>query len=39
MSVKTKDKMLKMLEGGNIQDGKEQKKHMVYLEWKFIKLL
>ena len=36
MSAKTKDKMLKILEGGNAQDGKEQKKHMVYLEWNFI---
>ena len=36
MSAKTKDKMLKIFEGRNAQDGKERKKHMVYLEWNFI---
>ena len=35
VSAKTKDKTLKILEGRNAQDGKEQKKHMVYLEMKF----
>ena len=29
MSAKTKDKVLKILEGRNAQDGKEQKKHTV----------
>ena len=31
-SAKTKDKILKILQGRNAQDGKEQKKKMVYLE-------
>ena len=36
MSAKTKEKMLKILQGRNAQDGKEQKKQMVRLEWNLI---
>ena len=36
MSAKTKEKLLKILQGRNAQDGKEQKKQVVSLEWNFI---